>query len=169
MLDLIIVLLFIAYAIYSGFKSKNEAGQDLEQYFLAGKTLKGWKAGVSMAATQFAADTPLLVTGLIATGGIFLIWRLWIYGIAFLLMAFLFSTKWRRSGVITDAELVNIRYSGKGLTALRVLKSVYYGTMIKTRSTDRIDRFSFNQTNDISDIEAPNFSNSQDPLQNMDL
>lgn len=130
MLDLIIVLLFIGYAIYSGFKSKNEAGQDLEQYFLAGKTLKGWKAGISMAATQFAADTPLLVTGLIATGGIFLIWRLWIYGIAFLLMAFLFSTKWRRSGVITDAELVSIRYSGKGLTALRILKSVYYGTMI---------------------------------------
>ncbi len=130
MLDLIIVLLFIAYAIYSGFKSKNEAGQDLVQYFLAGKSLKGWKAGVSMAATQFAADTPLLVTGLIATGGIFLIWRLWIYGIAFLLMAFLFSTTWRRAGVITDAELVNIRYSGKGLTALRVLKSVYYGTMI---------------------------------------
>ncbi len=130
MLDLIIVLAFISYAIYSGFKSKNEAGKDLGQYFLAGKTLKGWKAGVSMAATQFAADTPLLVTGLIATGGIFLIWRLWIYGIAFLLMAYLFSTKWRRSEVITDAELVHIRYSGKGLTALRVLKSIYYGTVI---------------------------------------
>ncbi len=130
MLDLIIVLAFIAYAIYSGFKSKNEAGKDLQQYFLAGKTLKGWRAGVSMAATQFAADTPLLVTGLIATGGIFLIWRLWIYGVAFLLMAFLFSVQWRRSGVITDAELVHIRYSGKGLTALRGLKAIYYGTVI---------------------------------------
>jgi len=130
MIDLIIILLFIAYAIYSGFSSKDEAGKDLREYFLAGRTLKGWKAGVSMAATQFAADTPLLVTGLIATGGIFLLWRLWVYGLAFLFMGFLFSTKWRRSGVITDAELVEIRYSGKGVTFLRILKAVYYGTMI---------------------------------------
>lgn len=130
MIDLFIILGFIAYAIYSGFRSKNEASKDLNEYFLAGRTLNGWRAGVSMAATQFAADTPLLVTGLIATGGIFLLWRLWIYGIAFLLMGFLFSTKWRRAGVITDAELVEIRYSGGGVTSLRVLKAVYYGTVI---------------------------------------
>lgn len=130
MIDLLIILAFIVYAIYSGFKSKNEAGQNLEEYFLAGKTLKGWKAGVSMAATQFAADTPLLVAGLIATGGVFLLWRLWIYGIAFLLLAFLFSTKWRRAAVITDAEVAEIRYSGKGVTLLRMLKAVYYGTVI---------------------------------------
>jgi len=130
MIDLIIVLAFIAYAIYSGFKSKDEAGKNLKEYFLAGRTLQGWKAGISMAATQFAADTPLLVTGLIATGGFFLVLRLWIFGIAFLIMAFIFSTQWRRSGVITDAELVSIRYSGKGVTALRVLKAIYYGTVI---------------------------------------
>lgn len=130
MLDLLIILSFVAYAVYSGFKSKSDAGKNLKEYFLAGRTLKGWKSGISMAATQFAADTPLLVTGLIATGGIFLIWRLWIYGIAFLVMAYIFSTKWRRSGVITDAELAEVRYSGKGVTTLRVLKAVYYGTVI---------------------------------------
>ena len=52
MIDLVIVLLFVAYALYSGFSSRSEAGKDLKQYFLAGNTLKGWKAGVSMAATQ---------------------------------------------------------------------------------------------------------------------
>ena len=130
MIDLLIVLVFIAYAVSSGFRSRKDAGKSLQEYFLAGRTLKGWKAGVSMAATQFAADTPLLVTGLIATGGIFLIWRLWIYGVAFLTMGYIFSTKWRRSQVITDAELVELRYSGKGVTVLRVLKAVYYGTVI---------------------------------------
>lgn len=130
MLDLLIILAFIAYAIYSGFQSRSKASENLGEYFLAGKSLKGWKAGVSMAATQFAADTPLLVTGLIATGGIFQVWRLWIYGLAFLIMAYIFSTKWRRSGVITDAELAEIRYSGKGVTTLRVLKAFYYGTVI---------------------------------------
>ncbi len=130
MIDLLIVLAFIIYAISSGFRAKSKASQNLQEYFLAGKTLSGWKAGLSMAATQFAADTPLLVTGLIATGGIFLVWRLWIYGIAFLMMGFIFGASWRRAGVLTDAELTEIRYSGKGVLPLRILKAVYYGTVI---------------------------------------
>ena len=130
MLDLAIVLAFIAYGLFAGLRSRSVAGRNLEEYFLAGKTLRGWQAGTSMAATQFAADTPLLVTGLVATGGIFLIWRLWIYGIAFLLLAFVFASHWRRAGVLTDAELTEIRYSGSGVLALRVLKAVYYGTVI---------------------------------------
>ncbi len=130
MLDLLIVLAFIAYAVTSGLRARSKASESLEEYFLAGKTLKGWQAGTSMAATQFAADTPLLVTGLIATAGIFAVWRLWIYGIAFLLLAFVFAAHWRQAGVLTDAELTEIRYSGRGVLPLRVLKAVYYGTVI---------------------------------------
>ncbi|HSR68747.1 MAG TPA: sodium:solute symporter family protein [Acidobacteriota bacterium] len=130
MLDLLIVLAFVAYAISSGFRSRAQAGRNLNEYFLAGRTIPGWQAGTSMAATQFAADTPLLVTGLIATGGIFELWRLWIYGLAFLMMAFVLSVAWRRAGVLTDAELTEVRYSGRGVLPLRVLKAVYYGTVI---------------------------------------
>jgi SSS family solute:Na+ symporter len=130
MIDLLMVLGFLAYAVYSGFSSKDEAGKDLDEYFLAGRSLDGTKAGMSMAATQFAADTPLLVMGLVATGGLFMLWRLWIYGLAFLVMGFIFSTKWRRAMVITDAELTDIRYSGKHIPHLRFLKAVYYGTII---------------------------------------
>jgi solute:Na+ symporter, SSS family len=130
MIDLFIVLAFIAYAVAAGFRSRRQAGHDLGEYFLAGRSLPGWKAGTSMAATQFAADTPLLVTGLVATAGVFALWRLWIYGLAFLLMAFVFSGLWRRAGVLTDAELTEIRYSGAGVLPLRVLKAIYYGTVI---------------------------------------
>jgi solute:Na+ symporter, SSS family len=129
-IDLIIVLAFVAYAIGVGFRARRQASQGLTEFFLAGRTLKGWRAGVSMAATQFAADTPLLVVGLIATGGLFLIWQLWVYGIAFLLLGFLFAGKWRRARVLTDAELMELRYSGRGRLALRVLKAFYYGTVI---------------------------------------
>jgi Na+/proline symporter len=118
------------YAISAGFRSQKKASKSLQEYFLAGKTLTGWRVGLSMAATQFAADTPLLVTGLIATGGVFLVWRLWIYGIAFLMMGFIFSVGWRRSGILTDAEFTEIRYSGKAVLPLRVLKAIYYGTVI---------------------------------------
>lgn len=130
MLDLAIVLVFVAYALLAGLRARKAASRNLNEYFLAGGTLPGWKAGVSMAATQFAADTPLLVTGLVATAGVAALWRLWVYAFAFLLVAFVFAAGWRRSGVLTDAELSELRYSGRGVLALRALKAVYYGTVI---------------------------------------
>ncbi len=130
MIDLLIVCVFVAYAVFSGLAARRTASTGLQEYFLAGRTIKGWRAGVSMAATQFAADTPLLVVGLIASGGIFLIWQLWIYGIAFLMMGFVFAVHWRRAGVLTDAEFTELRYSAKGALALRTIKALYYGTLI---------------------------------------
>jgi SSS family solute:Na+ symporter len=130
MLDLLIVGAFVLYSLNAGQRARSKASQGLQEYFLAGKTLKGWQAGTSMAATQFAADTPLLVTGLVATAGVFALWRLWIYGLGFLVLAFLFAVAWRRAGVLTDAELTQVRYSGRGVTPLRLLKAVYYGTVI---------------------------------------
>lgn len=130
MIDLIIVLGFVVYSISSGFRAKSKASESLEEYFLAGRTIKGWKAGFSMGATQYAADTPLLVTGIIATSGIYMLWRLWIYAIAFLLMGFILGKAWRKSGVLTDAELTEVRYSGDKVLALRGLKAIYYGTVI---------------------------------------
>jgi Na+/proline symporter len=71
-----------------------------------------------------------LVVGLIASGGIFLIWQLWVYGIAFLMMGFVFAVHWRRAGVLTDAEFTELRYSARGALALRTVKALYYGTLI---------------------------------------
>lgn len=130
MIDLLIVAAFVIYSVTIGFLSRKQASKDLTEYFLAGRSVSGTRAGFSMAATQFAADTPLLVMGLIAIGGVFSLWRLWIYGLAFLLMGFVLGAAWRRSGVLTDAELVMTRYSSRGALALRGLKAVYYGTVI---------------------------------------
>lgn len=128
-LDVAIIFLFIIYAIWSGMSSRKVASQNLDEYFLAGRTLPGWKSGVSMAATQFAADTPLVVTGLIATAGIFAVWRLWIYALAFLLMGYVLAASWRRAMVLTDAELTEFRYSQRPAAALRAFKAVYLGTI----------------------------------------
>jgi solute:Na+ symporter, SSS family len=126
-LDIAIVGAYIAYSVWSGLGSRHVAGRNLEEYFLAGRSLKGWQAGISMAATQFAADTPLVVTGLIATSGVFSLWRLWIYALAFLLMALVLGASWRRSGVITDAGLTEVRYGGRPAAWLRAAKAVYFG------------------------------------------
>ncbi len=128
-LDVAIVLVFAAWAIGSGFRARREASRGLVDYFLAGRTLRGWQAGMSMAATQFAADTPLLVTGLIATAGIFSLWRLWIYALSFLLLGFVLAAVWHRSGALTDAEVAELRYRSRCAPALRAAKAIYFGTI----------------------------------------
>ncbi len=130
MIDLLILLAFVTYSIGNGFRHRARASESLEEYFLAGRSVRGWRAGFSLAATQFAADTPLLVTGLVATGGIFMLWRLWIYGLGFLMIGFLLGRSWRRAMVLTDAELTELRYCGRGALLLRGLKAVYYGTVM---------------------------------------
>ncbi len=126
-LDASVIAAFVVYCIVSGLRSRRIASKNLEEYFLAGRTLPGWKAGLSMAATQFAADTPLLVTGMIAAGGIFSLWRLWIYALAFLLMGLVLGPAWRRTNVLTDAELAELRYGTRLATTLRVVKAIYFG------------------------------------------
>ena len=126
-IDIAIIALYILYSVWAGLGGAKKASENLEEYFLAGRSLKGWQAGTSMAATQFAADTPLVVTGLIATAGVFSLWRFWIYGLAFLMMALVLASCWRRAGVITDAQLTEFRYGGPRAAALRGFKAVYFG------------------------------------------
>lgn len=128
-IDVAILGAFIIYAVWSGWSSKKEASKNLEEYFLAGRSLKGWQAGLSMTATQFASDTPLLITGLVATLGIFSLWQMWIYGLAFLLLGFVLAPSWRKASVITDAELTEIRYGHKPAAFLRGVKAIYFGTI----------------------------------------
>lgn len=127
LLDWLILYAFLLYVVVSALRNRKVASQDLGQYFLAGRTLDGTTAGLSMAATQFAADTPLLVTGLIASAGIFSLWRLWVYGLAFLLLGFVLAPAWRRANVLTDAELCEVRYGGRAALWLRTVKALYFG------------------------------------------
>jgi SSS family solute:Na+ symporter len=128
--DVLIVVAFVAYAVTSGIRHRRQASKNLEEYFLAGRTLPGWKAGLSMAATQFAADTPLLVTGIMAVSGIFGLWQLWTFALTFLLMGFVLAGAWRRAEVLTDAELTEVRYAGTPAAVLRAVKAFYLGTII---------------------------------------
>ena len=127
--DVALIVAFLAICAAIGLHYRALASRDLDEYFLAGRSLTGWRAGLSMAATQFAADTPLLVTGMIATAGVFSLWRLWIYALAFLLMGFLLAGPWRRAGVLTDAELAELRYGGRAALVLRGVKAFYFGVV----------------------------------------
>ena len=128
-LDICILAAFLVYAVSAGLRSRRLASKNLEEYFLAGRSLNGWQAGISMAATQFAADTPLLCTGLLAVSGIFSLWWIWSYALSFLLVGFVLAPAWRRAGVLTDAELTERRYSHPTALLLRGVKAIYFGTI----------------------------------------
>lgn len=118
-IDWSIIALYVALAIGVGMAFKRRAGRDRSSYFLAGRALPWWWVGASMAATTFAADTPLAVAGIIADKGLSGNW-LWIPAIGVHAAVFvLFAANWSRSGVMTDAELIRLRYSGGSAYALR--------------------------------------------------
>ena len=129
-LDWGIVLSYLALALLVGVLVSRNAGRSLESYFVAGRGLPWWWLGTSMAATTFAADTPLVVSGLVAEHGIAGNWFWWSWAISHVSMAVVFAALWRRSRVMTDAEIVELRYAGRSATALRGFKAVFFAIVI---------------------------------------
>ncbi|OIO59550.1 MAG: sodium:proline symporter [Candidatus Marinimicrobia bacterium CG1_02_48_14] len=122
----VIVVFFIIIFGVAAYYSKR-AGQTTESFFLSGRDLPWWVAGTAMVATTFAADTPLAVTELVAKNGIAGNWLWWNMLIGGMLTVFFFSRLWRRSGVMTDVEFIELRYSGKPAAVLRGFRAIYLG------------------------------------------
>ncbi len=100
-------------------------GESLNQYFLSDRQAPWWLAGTAMVATTFAADTPLVVTGLVATKGVAGNWLWWNFVMSGMLTVFFFARLWRRANVMTDVELAEIRYGGTPAAALRCFRALY--------------------------------------------
>ncbi len=130
-IDYAVVAVYFTCAIGLGLFFSRRAGQGgAESFFVGSRRLPWWLAGTSMVATTFAADTPLAVTGIVAADGIAGNWLWWSWAIAHLTATFFFARLWRRSGVITDAEIVELRYSGRPAAVLRAFKAVYFGLFV---------------------------------------
>jgi solute:Na+ symporter, SSS family len=121
---LIVGLYFIASAgialVYT-----RRASQSLDEYFVSGRALPWWLAGTSMVATTFAADTPLVVAGLVAKYGVAGNWLWWNGALSGILTVFFFARLWRRAGVLTDLEFAELRYGGKPAAVLRGFRALY--------------------------------------------
>lgn len=125
--DWIVIVVFIAITLVIGLYFSRKAGKDINNFFLGGRNLPWWIAGVSMVATTFAADTPLAVTELVAHNGIAGNWVWWNMLIGGMLTTFFFAKYWRRAEILTDVEFIEMRYSGKPASFLRGFKAVYLG------------------------------------------
>ena len=125
--DWTIIGAFFLVAIGIGLYMRKRAGKSTSDFFLTGRNLPWYVAGTSMVATTFAADTPLAVTELVAERGIAGNWLWWNMLFGGMLTVFFFARLWRRAGIMTDAEFVSIRYSGKPARFLRGFRAVYIG------------------------------------------
>lgn len=128
--DWFIIIAYLAIALYIGMRFRGTASKSLEGFFLGGRNLPWYIAGVSMVATTFAADTPLAVTELVGDKGIAGNWLWWNFLMGGMLTTFFFARLWRRSGVVTEVELIELRYGGKPAKFLRGFKSVYLGLIM---------------------------------------
>jgi solute:Na+ symporter, SSS family len=124
-IDWTIVAAYFLLCTAIGCYFTKRGGQSLDQYFLSDRQVPWWLAGTAMVATTFAADTPLVVTGLVATKGVAGNWLWWNFVLSGMLTVFFFARLWRRAQVMTDVELAEIRYSGGPAAFLRGFRALY--------------------------------------------
>lgn len=124
------VALYFLFNLAIGFYYKSRAGKSVSEFFLSGRNVPWWLAGTSMVATTFAADTPLAVTEMVARNGIAGNWLWWNMVAGGMMTVFFYARLWRRSGVTTDIEFSELRYSGKAAAFLRGFRALYLGIPI---------------------------------------
>jgi solute:Na+ symporter, SSS family len=131
-LDWLVIAAYFAVNLAIGFFYMKRASGDIGEFFLSGRRVSWWLAGTSMVATTFAADTPLVVTGLIYTQGIAGNWLWWSFLLSGMLTVFFFAPLWRRAQVLTDMEFAELRYSGRPATFLRGFRAAYLAFPVNT-------------------------------------
>ena len=128
-LDWSFVILFFALSLGIGLWVAKKGNNSAEDYFAAGGNMPWWLLGVSMVATTFSTDTPNLVTDLVRQHGVSGNWAWWSFLFTGLLTVFVYAKLWKRSGVLTDVEFYELRYSGRAARFLRGFRAIYLGVV----------------------------------------
>jgi solute:Na+ symporter, SSS family len=130
LLDWSAVIAYLLITLLLGLYFRSRSGKSVDDYFVSGRNVSWWLAGTSMVATTFAADTPLVVTGLVYAQGVAGNWIWWSFLLSGMMTVFLFARLWRRSGLLTDVEFAEMRYTGKPAAFLRGFRALYLGLLM---------------------------------------
>jgi solute:Na+ symporter, SSS family len=128
-LDWVIVLVTLAICFGPALFLGGRAGKNTSEFFVSGRAVPWWLAGLSMVATTFSSDTPNLVTDIVRRNGVAGNWVWWSFVLTGVLTVFFYARLWRRSGVMTDLEFYEIRYSGTAAKAVRGFRAIYLGLL----------------------------------------
>lgn len=122
-----IIASFFLLSVIIGIISSRRAGKSYKEFFLSGRNMPWWLLGVSMVATTFSCDTPNLVTDIVRQNGVSGNWVWWAFLLTGMLTVFIYARLWRKSGILTDLEFYEIRYSGKMAAFVRGFRAIYLG------------------------------------------
>jgi len=127
LIDWVIVAVTLFVCFFPALFFGKRAGKSTSEFFVSGRSVPWWLAGLSMVATTFSSDTPNLVTDIVRRNGVAGNWVWWAFVLTGVATVFFYARLWRRSGVMTDLEFYEIRYSGKAASFVRGFRSVYLG------------------------------------------
>src|SRR5512136_962811 len=127
LIDWVIVLAILLVCFFPALFFGKRAGKNTSEFFVSGRSVPWWLAGLSMVATTFSSDTPNLVTDIVRRQGVAGNWCWWAFVLTGVATVFFYARLWRRSGVLTDLEFYEIRYSGKAASVVRGFRSIYLG------------------------------------------
>ena len=128
-LDWIIIAATLLICFVPALFFGKRAGESTSEFFASGRSLPWWLAGLSMVATTFSSDTPNLVTDIVRRNGVAGNWVWWAFTLTGVATVFFYARLWRRSGVLTDLEFYEIRYSGNAAKVVRGFRAVYLGLL----------------------------------------
>src|SRR5499433_3177591 len=128
-IDWVIVIASLAICFIPSLFFSKRSGKNTAEFFASGRSVPWWLAGLSMVATTFSSDTPNLVTDIVRRQGVAGNWCWWAFTLTGMMTVFFYARLWRRSGVLTDLEFYEIRYSGKAATFLRGFRAIYLGLL----------------------------------------
>ena len=128
-IDWVIALLAVAVCFVPALFFARRSSKDTSEFFASGRSVPWWLAGLSMVATTFSSDTPNLVTDIVRRHGVAGNWVWWAFVLTGVATVFFYARLWRRSGVLTDLEFYELRYSGTAAGAVRGFRAVYLGLL----------------------------------------
>jgi Na+/proline symporter len=126
-IDWIVIVVCLTAAFTPAVFFARRAGKGTDEFFASGRSAPWWLIGTSMVATTFSTDTPNLVTDFVRTGGVSQNWQWWAFLLTGMMTVFFYARMWRRSGVLTDLEFYELRYSGQSAAFVRGFRAVYLG------------------------------------------
>ncbi|MGI9075634.1 MAG: sodium:solute symporter family protein [Bryobacteraceae bacterium] len=138
-IDWIIAIICLSISFLPALAFAKRSGKSTSEFFASGRSVPWWLTGISLVATTFSSDTPNLVANIVRTQGVAGNWQWWAFTLTGVATVFFFARLWRRSGVLTDLEFYELRYSGKSAVAVRGFRAVYLGLLFNCMIMATVD------------------------------